>query len=106
MSNEVRHTPGPWQMEDSGSQGVEINATNADTGKWSAVARVEPENCLGSRRVSESEAEANAHLVAAAPRLLAALKTLVEECRDSNDMRLESFSTALAVIMDADNSHG
>lgn len=74
MADEAKHTPGPWVVDPTGSAGgFEVNST-ADP--WKAIVTVEA-NCLGAGEVSESEAEANAQLIAAAPDLLAVCKRIV-----------------------------
>ena len=92
MSNEARHTPGPWNVE---SFTWPVKLANLPHGCESAyvcvfgtacevarcgvyvghAAQRESDNGLPFR---ESEAEANARLIASAPDLLAALKAAAE----------------------------
>lgn len=60
-----KRTPGPWQAEPMTGRGAWIKGEN---GNWAALSCGE----------TDLEAEANARLIAAAPELLAALKSMVE----------------------------
>ena len=62
------HTPGPWSLDDQDAPLVVI----CPEGAYVA-------DCGVSEIVHPAEKIANAHLVAAAPALLAALETLVKE---------------------------
>jgi hypothetical protein len=58
MSNEAKHTPGPWKVADELPSIVEDSSHN-------------PRTIAGcGNAVPKSEMEANAHLIAAAPELL------------------------------------
>jgi hypothetical protein len=69
------HTPGPWTIDldydRDGHHGI-----NSEARMWKAVAECSA-NTLGAAKVSQDEAEANAHLIAAAPELLEALEEVV-----------------------------
>ena len=60
---ETKHTPGPWH--------VPKDIPGPD--KWMVA------DCCGIIRRSTDEEKANAHLIAAAPDMLAALKQIMEE---------------------------
>lgn len=68
------HTPGLWEVNNN--LDLEINSCGYP---WSAIAHVEPANCLGSREVSKEESIDNARLIAAAPELLEACKLRIED---------------------------
>lgn len=70
------HTPGPWSLDDQDAPLVVIDKENAYVA-----------DCGVSIFIPPAEKIANAHLVAAAPALLAALETLVKEAgRDPKDL--------------------
>lgn len=62
----TQHTPGPWETERGGFRGAWVRGTQ--TKEWAALA-------CGD---TDESAAANAHLIAAAPDMLAALKAIVE----------------------------
>lgn len=65
-----RHTPGPWSI-DSG-----VYLDNKEVGVSNGFRRL----AIVNAGAGEREAIANAHLIAAAPELLAALEGLFEHC--------------------------
>ena len=71
-------TPGPWSVDsNNGGGGSTISAPSADRiVHTNEVAKV---NNSKGRHVTSAEAKANAMLVAAAPGMLEALKTVVSE---------------------------
>ena len=91
MTNETKHTPGPWEVTDNTADGYGQLVVDSMHG---AVAI-----CYTAERGipgAPSECGANAHLIAAAPELLAALRAAEEwadyidddENRVPIDMRL------------------
>jgi hypothetical protein len=70
MSTQGKHTPGPWEHD-----GDEITSTSGDYIATTAYG------------VSESQAEANARLIAAAPDLLDALREIAEVPPESGRYR-------------------
>lgn len=60
------HTPGPWEVEPRAGRGAWISGPGEDS--WAALA-------LGR---DDEIATANAHLIAAAPDMLAALKATID----------------------------
>ncbi len=73
--SDEHHTPGPWQVEDSGTGlplilSVDSDADEYGRTRFSAVKIAEINDV--------SEFEANARLIAAAPDLLAALKNVMD----------------------------
>src|SRR5678809_1116614 len=90
------HTPGPWEMDCVRSDGsFEI---------WSR--RMEPRNswCLCARSPIEhraAESIANARLIAAAPRLLAAAKPMLEMATRNAAVSDEEWNDAIDSLSDA-----
>lgn len=80
MTNQTKHTPGPWLIADEsktfvyalGKEGTNVFSCNVES--------------AGTERASKREKEANARLIASAPELLEALKSVIEEIdmSDSN----------------------
>jgi hypothetical protein len=68
----VKHTPGPWQVEALGAANTLI--WKQDHGEI-ADTFYDP----GNPKLTRAEAEANAHLIAAAPELLEALESAQQE---------------------------
>ena len=71
MSNDAKHTPGPWRLSENSDGTITIHATDEGGCR---VAEVDTENVD-----DHSIALADARLIAAAPDLLAALRPLVAE---------------------------
>ena len=84
--SEAKHTPGPWTIsDDHGQRWIETTAGNDDT-----IAQVfRRNNSVSAAR--DIEYTANAHLIAAAPELLEALKEITSDYADRFD--LDSLST-------------
>jgi hypothetical protein len=76
-----KHTPGPWATKPAGDYQSVYDAAN----KFFEIARV--------RGFSNHDAEANARLIAAAPKLLAALHRLTTVIA-LNDVLLNTISSA------------
>lgn len=86
---EVKHTPGPWEIDN--------RASEFGPGRLWIVETNGPKTICGGlggwpNRVEESRA--NAHLIAAAPEMYAVLRSVVGEMRREHDMGDEHFSTA------------
>ena len=71
----AQHTPGPWQCA---TQGHSWLVTRTPIGEW--IAEI-------NREMPEGEAAANAHLIAAAPALLAAAKEIIAWYRKGADWK-------------------
>ena len=68
----AKHTPGPWTIGDENNQHVEICIGDA-------VANLDRQDRYGLHMVfSREEMLANAHLIAAAPKLLEALENMMD----------------------------
>ena len=66
----TQHTPGPWQI---GGELISQEGTNIE------IASVWAQSANRKFAPSQSKADANAHLIAAAPELLEALVTLCDK---------------------------
>ena len=85
--SQVKHTPGPWKAYPH----------DCCPGNWHWVAGLP-----GLGKTEVHLAEANAHLIAAAPDLLAALETWVDVlCINGDDCPLEYHQKARAAIAKA-----
>lgn len=76
------HTPGPWEFEEYASLQEGNHAINEATksGHWRAIATVyKGRTGGGSRAVQGFESIANGRLMAAAPELLDALETILNQ---------------------------
>ena len=71
------HTPGPWGVSDAGTSRGSVMVSAGSAGKWRGmIAQAD----AGNYARSQSEGVANAHLIAAAPDLLALAKQYASEC--------------------------
>lgn len=73
---EVKHTPGPWFIEDPFGDYLSVAIGGPEAYDWRFVAHVHTDLEKGPkvRPIGKTQMEANAHLIAAAPDMLAALK--------------------------------
>ncbi len=101
-----KHTPGPWEPKRIESQQWEIDAPNGDPllgyRAWQGLAAVygNDDNKVAGSQV----AKANAHLIASAPAMLAALRAMVGMTINSghvSDDMAPALNMALAVIKEA-----
>jgi hypothetical protein len=82
------HVPGPWQLGSEIENGCRpIHGTTRDGINWGSFAEVVVE-LEGS---PSEEGEANARLIAAAPDLLDALQSLLDECAKHHCFEFVSF---------------
>lgn len=106
----AQHTPGPWDLSSAddaynnsyhGDKCAAVLAPDSDGGSW-IVAEVCGD--VGDR-MNTSEGMANAHLIAAAPDLLAALKQAVAEAASATNpgARLPNYEQACAAIAKAES---
>jgi hypothetical protein len=71
----VEHTPGPWTVEyPMGDDLHVIVQADKPTYEWSFIATITADADDGRNRIPTAMAKANATLIAAAPRMLAALE--------------------------------
>jgi hypothetical protein len=89
------YTPGPWRI--SPRTQFRFPTIVSGTGNGQCVAT------CGGPSGHYANAEANAHLIAAAPALYEALKALIDECMTCpDDCRLMSHRAATAAIAQAE----
>lgn len=73
--NDQQHTPGPWTIEyPMGDDLHVIVQANKPTYEWSFIATITADAEDGRERIPKAVAAANARLIAAAPKMLAALE--------------------------------
>ena len=75
------HTPGPWTMHPRFDDGAEVRALAPVA--WCGAASTH--GASSSQSIDAAEARANAHLIAAAPDLLAALRSAEAALSDIGD---------------------
>src|SRR5690349_20659367 len=73
----AKHTPGPWAESDWMESFVSI------THDGLVVAEVQPKLWNGTPKISRAEVKANARLIAAAPDLLEALKSVTADADEA-----------------------
>ena len=100
----IKHTPGPWVVgsHDFLDQWVCIDAPSGDHDldykSWEGVAMAY--GCEDSPFKGLEKAKANAMLIAAAPELLEALESVLENCLDSDGLAA-AYEKARAAIAKA-----
>jgi hypothetical protein len=80
MSEELKHTPGPWVPEFGESYRVRAKQ---DGGQVAIMMNLKGQHGLIGRRTGD-EVAANARLIAAAPELLESLKAIMDFCGPSD----------------------
>ena len=70
--SETKHTPGPWLIAPEDKAFVYALGPGGTNSFWAHV------QTAGRERIERAETEANAHLIAAAPDLLAELRNIAE----------------------------
>ena len=98
------HTPGPWTVRGQGFVvGGEGDALNAD---YVALTLITAPSVPSNHQPDAEEARANAHLMAAAPELFAALKLLLTthdaSCVDAEACQIGGIDLARAAIAKAE----
>ena len=89
-----KHTQGPWKY---------IGNYRPDGDGFGWFVEIAPERWASVEGLTFSEAEANAHLIAAAPELLEALKWLTAEIKDcAQPSDWESWEACQAAIAKAE----
>jgi len=89
----MKHTPGPWFYEVEQMNGYSFNVVDDFQTQVAEVARWNEEDAPELLEQSE----ANAQLIAAAPEMLALLKTLLENCALINKTGLDKTRYRQAV---------
>lgn len=97
-----KHTPGPWAVEDPMGRevGLWIVQQGLETYDWACIAMVTADNDTAGRKITYTEQQANARLIAAAPDLLEALALLLER-EEAGDVCELDRATARAAIAKA-----
>jgi len=91
----VSHTPGPWSVNSEGRSHYVV----AESVEWALVAAATPRYHGQREVISATAAEANARLIAAAPDLLAACRSVWEEERAKVDPVVTvKLSPALSLV--------
>jgi hypothetical protein len=101
-----KHTPAPWRYIRRSDKEFSHPSIEALDDTFSVVIlgfKDDPKDDGGVRGRTTGEAEANAHLIAAAPDLLAALQTLVEQAERHDAVGLY-WDQARAAIAKAEGS--
>lgn len=107
--SELKHTPGPWRVEEGTTliwgNCNQDDQTNYGLGYPIAECRLTPTASWAKGPSTYEEADANACLIAAAPEMLEALKSLVDDLSHFTDVSesiFHSLDLADAVIAKAE----
>lgn len=92
-ARETRHTPGPWFLINDCCVGGPIEPGWEEAGCGIA-------HC-GMRARTEEEAAANARLIAAAPSLLEALRSIASQCEIADDPEHHTLSLVKHIARNA-----
>ena len=71
MNNKLKHTPGPWEVQEKCAYGYDIRSDYDSGFIWVSVAEGPHDSSNGWP--NESQSKANARLIAAAPEMIEAL---------------------------------
>ena len=93
MSDQPKHTPGPWFAKRAGGVGYFEWYVGRDGENYPIAEDI-------TDPVTRDQSEANAHLIAAAPELLGALKMMLEGGLEGPTS--QAIETALATIAKAE----
>lgn len=102
--SKAKHTPAPWRLPHfvSEESGCDCGYIFANDDRMGAVASVHFHKRECDDNPPKDEAKANARLIAAAPDLLAALKTIFDEWQAYTNPRDDGYPTdPNAVVSDA-----
>jgi len=101
----LRHTPGPWDLYSDHPTEQWVDHVEDDEDRCFNIFRIIP-----GEQISDEEAVANAHLIAAAPRLLEALErarqyiALSEDSEEKNQL-LQEIEAAIAEATSIEGRH-
>ena len=102
MTNEIKHTPGPWKVGMGGS--IRCDYTDKD-GDDIIIGGIKNRSIqIGSSPFStpnQKEQSANAHLIAAAPELLEALELCEEALKSAGHEQWVAYRATVAAIAKA-----
>jgi hypothetical protein len=98
------HTPGPWTLEDPLGPELLSIVVGDEPHQWQFIAQVSAAGNREEGDVPKAQAKANAHLIAAAPEMLAALKAIAALMNDGGRLPENgpTHRTALAAIAKAE----
>ena len=82
----AQHTPGPWSVKPEEVDRAYIRVRGTHLGGRFKIANVLTPNYEGSHPREADETRANAHLIAAAPDLLAALQVMLRDYAAVHDI--------------------
>ena len=85
MTQTGQHTPGPWDFDGIGPSGEALFIVAPDqSGRWNDIyiAEIAVTDEEGRIAPTQAERDANARLIASAPEMLEALKTLISRAHD------------------------
>jgi hypothetical protein len=88
----MKHTPGPWSIEKTDSYGASVVAI-AQVAWCGANSSY---GSMGNQSISARQAKANARLIAAAPDMLDALLTLMENAENVDGLGFNMFAVTKA----------
>lgn len=95
-----KHTPGPWSIREVSKHGTSVDGFVGVGVAWCGANTTVGNK--GAHSISESEAEANARLIAAAPELLDALTRMLKQFPADSDLYAAGWdSSAINEACDA-----
>ena len=97
---QIKHTPGPWRLENNIHYGWKTNPYSINTRK-PGVHSVAIANIPAKQTISRDEALANARLISAAPELLDVLQTFPQSMDWTDEQLMEWNDRARAAIAKA-----
>lgn len=98
MTEQVKHTPGPWSVRRRGPHAYHVaRVTQTEFGRET---RFVADVCFAQPKI-DGEQEANARLIAAAPDMLAALRAMLRVAEADLRLSLNPHPMRVAVVRDA-----
>ena len=104
METETKFTPGPWVVCVQEGDDVAYTVFAKSQLRDGRIAADEWDDCIAIAGLNHNESEANAHLIASAPAMLAALRAMVGVTINSgqvSDDMAPALEMALAAIKQA-----
>lgn len=94
--SEAKHTPGPWAALDGQPFGANVYSESAEVSVAWCGSNVSP-----THAISKHEAQFNAHLIAAAPDLMEALKAWNDFYQSGGRLRHDKLAKAVRLTLPA-----